>query len=154
MKLRLERRWKKDTYTIGVLFVDGVRFCETLEDRDRGLKQSDHPDVIRSRKVYGETAIPVGTYEITLDVVSWKYRAVAWYNSLCGGRMPRLLSVPCYDGILIHPLTTALETLGCIGVGRNTIVGKLTRSRETFKKLYLLMADAKKRGERITIEIV
>ena len=41
MKLKVDRRWKKDTYTIGVLYVDGVRFCETLEDRDRGLKQGD-----------------------------------------------------------------------------------------------------------------
>ena len=58
MKLKVERRWPKATYTIGVLFIDGIRYCETLEDRDRGLKQTDRLSFIQSRKVAGETAIP------------------------------------------------------------------------------------------------
>ena len=154
MKLRVDRRYKKDTYTIGYLYVDGVRFCNTLEDRDRGLKQSDSLSMIKSRKVYGETAIPTGTYIVTMDVVSGKYASSDWYRKLCGGKMPRLLGVPGFEGILIHPGNTALDTLGCILVGRNTAKGKLTASRETFAALYAKMTAAAKRGERITIEIV
>ena len=153
MKLMTDRAWKKDTYTIGRFFVDGERFYETLEDKDRGLKQSDHPDYIRSKKVPGETAIPSGTYEVRIDIVSPKYKAVKWYDDLCGGKMPRIMNVPGYDGILIHPLTSALETRGCVGVGRNTVKGKLTSSRETFKALYKKMEKAVARGEKITIEI-
>lgn len=37
MRLKLIRRYKKDTYTIGQLLVDGAFFCNTLEDKDRGL---------------------------------------------------------------------------------------------------------------------
>ena len=153
MKLELERRWKKETYTIGRLYVDGVYFCNTLEDRDRGLKQTDELSTIKSRKVYGETAVPTGTYGVAMNVTSPKYSAVPWYWQLCRGKMPRLLSVPGFDGILVHPGNTALDTFGCILVGKNTKVGKLTDSKATFKKLYQAMEKAVKKGEEITIVI-
>lgn len=153
MKLELERRWKKATYTIGRLYVDGVYFCNTLEDKDRGLDQT-MPDIyIRSRKVYGETAIPTGTYGVSMNTTSPKYAAVSWYWKLCHGKMPRLLAVPGFDGILIHPGTTALDTKGCILVGKNTKVGQLTESKATFQKLYKAMAKAYQKGEEISIVI-
>ena len=154
MELRLERRWKKATYVIGVLFIDGIRYCETLEDYDRGLKQSDPLPTIQKRKVAGETAIPKGVYEVTMNVTSPKYAAVAWYYNFCRGKMPRLKDVPGFDGILIHPGTDALDTRGCILVGKNTKVGKLTDSRASFQEVYKLMKEAADHGEKITIEIV
>lgn len=154
MKLKIDRAWKKDTYTISRMFVDGKRFYESLEDRDRGLKRTDSLEHILKVKVPGETAIPSGTYEITLNVVSPKYRAIKWYRDLCGGRMPRILNVPGFDGILIHPGTTAIDSAGCILCGRNTAKGKLTSSRDTFKSLYKMMKEAEDRGEKITIEIL
>lgn len=154
MKLTLKRIAKKTTYTIGRLFVDGVRFCDTLEDTDRGLKQTDSPASVAARKVYGETAIPSGTYTVAMNVVSRKYAGVDWYKRNCnGGRMPLLQRVPGYEGVLIHPGNTALDTLGCILVGKNTKKGQLTDSRETFKALYKKMDAAYLRGEKITIEI-
>lgn len=153
MKIEIERRWKKETYTIGRLYVDGVFFCNTLEDRDRGLKQTYPIDAIMARKVYGETAIPSGTYGVAMNVTSPKYAAVSWYWQLCRGKMPRLLSVPGFEGILIHPGNTALDSLGCILVGRNTKVGKLTESKATFRALYKEMAKAVQEGEEITVVI-
>lgn len=154
MKLKVERKWPKATYTIGRLFVDGKYFCNTLEDRDRGLFQTDSLEQIKSLKVYGETAIPAGTYEVSLSILSPKYGAIKWYNELCGGKMPRLLGVPGFEGILIHPGNTALDTLGCILVGKNTKVGQLTESKATFKALYKEMKKAWKNGEKIFIEFV
>ena len=154
MKLRLERKWPKETYTIGRLDVDGIFFCNTLEDRDRGLKQTDSEAYIKSRKVYGETAIPKGTYGVAMNVTSPKYSASAWYWKLCQGKVPRLLSVKGFDGILVHTGSTALDTLGCILVGKNTKVGQLTESKATFEKLYKKMKAAYDKGEEITIEIV
>ncbi|MBQ6097903.1 MAG: hypothetical protein IJK99_09170 [Bacteroidales bacterium] len=154
MKIKVERRWRKDTYTIGRLYVDGVFFCNTLEDKDRGLKQTDPLASIKKRKVYSETAIPIGTYTVAMDVVSPKYAAVAYYKKLNGGKMPRVLNVPGYEGILIHPGNSALDTAGCLLVGQNTVVGRLTNSRATFEKLYSKMLAAHKRGEKITIEYV
>ena len=154
MKIKVDRKYKKDTYTIGNLYIDGKWFCNTLEDKDRGLKQTDPINVIKSKKVYGETAIPTGRYRITLDVVSPKYSSVAWYRNLCGGRMPRLINVPGFEGVLMHPGNTAVDTLGCLLVGLNTVKGKLTSSRDYFKKLYKLMDAANKKHEIIEIEIV
>lgn len=154
MKLKIDRRWKKATYTVGILYVDGVRFCETLEDKDRGLFQTDYLAQIKSVKVYGETAIPVGSYRVTLSVISPKYAGVQWYKDLCGGKMPRLLNVPGFEGILIHPGNNALQSYGCVLVGRNTKVGELTESKATFKKLYAKMRAAWDRGETITIDIL
>ena len=151
MKLEVVRKWKRDTYTIGALYVNGVRFCDTLEDKDRGLKQTDSLATIKSRKVYGETAIPLGTYKVLMDVVSPKYSLVAFYKNLCGGKMPRLQNVPGFDGILIHPGSSALDTYGCLLVGKNSVKGRLTQSRDTFKALYAKMLAAHKAGEGITI---
>ena len=153
MKLELERKWPKATYTIGRLYVDGVLFCNTLEDRDRGLNQSDSLNYIKSRKVYGETAVPKGEDLGDMNVTSPKYAAVSWYHQLCLGKMPRLRDVPGFDGILIHPGNTALDTLGCILVGKNTKVGQLTESKATFKALYKEMKKASDRGEVIEITI-
>lgn len=152
MLLTVERKWKKSDYTIGNLSVDGVWFCNTLEDTDRGLSQNEPLASLMEKKVYGETAIPAGRYRITLDVVSPKYAAIPWYNSLCGGRMPRLMNVPVFSGILIHPGTTAADSLGCVLVGLNTAKGKITSSRDTFKALWAKMLKASK-SEEIWIEI-
>ena len=154
MKLFLARKYKKGTYTIGILSIDGKYFCETLEDTDRGLKQTMSLQEIREKKIYGETAIPAGEYNIRMDVLSPKYKAVSWYNSLCKGYMPRLENVPGFDGILLHPGTTAIDTLGCILVGQNKAKGKVLNSRETFKKLYAKLKAANERGESITIKIL
>lgn len=153
MRLMTDRAWKKGTYAIGRFFIDGKRFYETLEDKDRGLKQTDSLEHIKEVKVPGETAIPSGTYEVRIDIVSPKYKAVKWYDDLCGGRMPRLMNVPGYDGILIHPGNTALDSYGCILVGRNTVTGRLTSSRDTFKVLYKKIEEAVMQGEKVTIEI-
>lgn len=155
MKILLNRLWPRETYTIGALYVDDERFYETCEDKDRGLNQTDPIETIKAKKVYGETAIPKGTYEIRMDIVSPKYSAVAWYRTNCnGGRMPRLMDVPGFEGVLIHPGNSALDSNGCILVGRNKVKGGLTQSRDTFKALYKKMQAAWERGEKITIEIV
>ena len=153
MKLEIERRWKKETYTIGRLYVDGVFFCNTLEDKCRGLKQTDSIYFIKQRKVYGETAIPSGTYTVAMNVISPKYAAIAWYWQLCQGKMPRLLNVPGFEGILVHPGNDPTQTLGCLLVGKNTKVGQLTESKATFKALYKEMKKAYDAGEEITIII-
>ena len=153
MRIKVERRWKKATYTIGRFYIDGIYYCNTLEDRDRGLKQTDNELYIKDRKVAGETAIPTGTYTVSMNTMSPKYAGVAWYYNFCKGFMPRLVSVPGFDGILIHPGNSALDTRGCILVGRNTKVGKLTDSRACFKEVYRRMKEAADEGEEITIEI-
>lgn len=135
MELTLKRIAKKANYTIGKLYIDGTYFCDTLEDTDRGLDQSMDLETIREKKVKGYTAIPTGTYIVTLNVVSPKYSKRSQYN-FCKGKVPRLLDVPGYEGILIHTGNYPKDTEGCILVGKNTKVGAVLDSTNTFKELY------------------
>lgn len=149
MKLLLERFHKGKEYTVGRLYIDGELFCNTLEDTDRELTQDMPHEQIRAAKVYGETAIPRGTYKITLNVVSPKFSKRKAYQ-FCSGRLPRLLDVPGFDGILIHIGNTNKDTQGCILVGVNNRKGMVTKSTETFTRLYdRLLEDP----DNITIEI-
>ena len=153
MELLVKRVARRDEYTIGRLYINGVKFSETLEDCDRGLTQDMPLEEIKAKKVYGKTAIPTGTYEIDMNTISPKFQARSWAKPY-GGKLPRLLNVPGYEGILIHPFNSAAESLGCIGVGNNSIKGMITVSSRTFMSLmskYLL--PAKVRGEKITISI-
>ena len=157
MKLVLKREHLKDDYTIGKLYINSVYFCDTLEDKVRDLNKDGDLNDLGETKVYGKTAIPYGTYNITLDVASPKFSKYPFYRSVCEGKLPRLLDVPHFDGILIHVAdgpkgADLLE--GCIGVGKNTIKGGLTEGKKTFENLYLVLKEAKNKKEFITIEIV
>lgn len=137
MKLTLKRIAKRDTYTIGNLYIDGKFFCNTIEDKDRGLDQSMTDEEILKIKVPNETAIPTGTYKITLNVVSPKYSKRSFYQKNTNkGRVPRLLDVKGFAGVLIHCGNLASDSSGCILVGLNTKVGMVTDSKNTFIKLY------------------
>lgn len=135
------------------LYIDGKWFCNCLEDADRGLDNSMSEDMIRTLKKPSITAIPRGTYEITLDVVSPKYSKVQFYKDVCNGKVPRLKNVKGFDGILIHAGNTDKDSSGCLLVGQNKVKGQVVNSKETFKQLYNLLQDGKSRGEKITIKI-
>lgn len=134
MELKVERKWPKATYTVGRLYVDGKMFCNTLEDRVRDLNTEE--------KVYGETAIPAG-----------RYRVIFNWSPKFGRNLPRLLNVPLFEGILIHPGNTAADSAGCILVGKNSAVGRLSESRDTSDRLNVLIEDAQRRGEDIFITV-
>lgn len=153
MKLKLIRSYLGPKYTIGHLYINGQYFCDVIEDQDRGLTSTMSKEEIAKRKVKHETAIPYGRYTITMKVVSPKYSAKDKYK-FTGGRIPRLLSVPGFDGILIHPGTTQADSSGCLIVGLNKQVGKVIDSFATFQKLWNLFEQANKRNELISIEIV
>ena len=139
MEILLQRVAKKDKYTIGKLYVNNQYFCDTLEDIDRGLTQSMTEQQIKSKKVYGETAIPTGTYRIIIS-----------YSNRFKKQMPLLLNVPGFSGIRIHTGNTEKDSLGCILVGKNKAVGKVLESRDTYNKLFSILQKA---NEKETIKI-
>ena len=79
MKILIDRFFKGENYTIGKLYINGEYFCDTLEDRDRGLKQSNDLELIKEVKVMHETAIPTGEYKVSLNIVSPKYSNYSKY---------------------------------------------------------------------------
>ena len=135
------------------LYIDGKWFSNVLEDTDRNLDDSMSEDMIRALKIPSITAIPRGTYEITLDVVSPKYSKIQFYKNVCNGNVPRLKNVKGFDGILIHAGNTDKDSSGCLLVGQNKVKGQVVNSKETFKQLYKLLQDGKSKGEKIIIKI-
>lgn len=141
-------------YTISHIYINGEYVCDAVEDYDRGLDQSMTLAEIRKRKVYRQTAIPTGTYELTMDIISPKFSQMTYYKNFCKGRMPRLLNVKGYDGILIHCGSNANSSAGCVIVGLNTVKGCVTSSKAIWEKLmrqYFL--PAWKLEEKVTYTI-
>ena len=120
MTLLLKRIALRDTYTIGKLYIDGQYTCDTIEDKVR--------DLSKEKKVYGETAIPYGTYK-----VRWTY------SPKFKKYMPLIEDVPYFAGIRIHSGNTAKDSLGCIIVGENKQKGMVLNSRATVNKIYPLI---------------
>ncbi len=148
MKLTLKRIALKPTYTIGKLYIDDNYFCDTLEDTVRDINKDGKFDN-GEKKIKGKTAIPYGTYEITTNVVSQRFKNRVWAKPY-GGKIPRLINVPSFDGVLLHPGSSSADTSGCLLVGKNTIVGRLTDSQKTFHMLMQKIKDQK----NLIIEII
>ena len=138
VKLRLERTFLGETYTIGKLYISDIYFCDVLEDRVVDKDKSGKFDG-KEVKVFGESAIPYGTYEIVLNM-STKFKRI----------LPRLLNVPHFDGILIHAGNTAEDSHGCLLVGLNKEKGKVINSRFYEEALVKELSKYK----QISIEIV
>ena len=157
MELKLIRKYRCSNYCIDKLYINNEYFSDALEDPDRGLTDSMSLEEIKKIKIKGNTCIPYGTYNITLDVYSPKFGSKSYYKEVCNGKVPRLLNVKGFDGILIHVGDGSNGhklTEGCILIGRNTIKGGLTEGKKYFQLLYNQMLEAKKRGEKIKITIV
>ena len=138
MKLLLRRLYRKDTYIIGKLYIDGEYFCDVVEDRDRGLTQDMPLSEIKKIKVMHETAIPYGTYKVVLSY-SPRFKRI----------LPAILNVPGFEGIRIHNGKNSGSSSGCLIVGRNTIKGGVTSSKEYMEKLI----DILKKANTIEIKI-
>lgn len=142
LRLTVDRAWKKADYTISRLFVDGERWCEALEDTDRGLKDSMRTEEIKAKKIYGKTAIPSGKYVVTMTY-SPKFRR----------NLPLINDVKCFSGIRIHAGNTNQDTSGCILPGKNSKVGMVTDSTYWTDRLILAIKQTIDRGEIVLLEI-
>ena len=148
MLIKIDRKWKKEKYTISNVFVNGKRFtdgknyCNALEDTDRGLTSDMTVDQIFKKKVYGQTAIPKGDYNITIT-----------YSPSFNRMLPLVNAVKGFTGVRIHSGNSAKDTYGCILIGRNDVVGKITKSRYWFNLLYAGIKKALDRGEIVKLVI-
>lgn len=134
MKLTLNRSPSDSACTIGQLLVDGNPECFTLED------------IVRppgAPKVFGETAIPAGTYGVIITFSPHFQRD-----------LPLLVNVPGFEGVRIHPGNVAADTEGCVLVGVDRLADSIGRSRIAFDALFPKIEQALVRGELVSIEIV
>lgn len=130
MELELIRKWNSPKCTIGELNIDGSFECYTLEDIEREVK------------VPGQTAIPIGRYEVQIT-----------HSPRFGVEMPILIGVPGFSGIRIHTGNTAKDTEGCILVGDIRGDDQIFHSLIAFASLFQKMEVAIARGEKIFITI-
>ena len=133
MNIEVKRIALKDTYTIGKLYIDGAYFCDTLEDKDRGLEDNMPIEKIMFLKKPHITAIPTGTYTVILN-----------YSNRFKRIMPLVMNVKGFAGIRIHAGNTDGDTDGCILVGENKAKGKVLNSKDTYNRLFERMKSADK----------
>ena len=140
MLLILKRTNYNEKSTEGVLLVDGVEFCHTLEDTDRELEKK-----CASAKIQNSTAIPKGEYKVDITM-SNRFKV----------NLPILLDVPYFSGIRIHKGNKPEDTEGCILVGSLNEKGTdnwISQSKTAFDKLMKVLTEAKNRKEEIKIII-
>ena len=132
--------------TNGLLFIDGVFECYTLEDE------------VRDVKVMSETAIPLGTYEIKFrNIGGFDTKYTARYGSTFHKGMLELQDVPNFKYILIHTGNTDSHTAGCLLLGetqQDLDKGKdgfVGGSGDAYKKMYPKVRDALLNKEKVTI---
>jgi hypothetical protein len=146
MKLTVIRTQFGTDATNGILLVDGIFECFTLEDQYQAVK------------VMHETCIPEGTYDI-------KFRTVGGFDAKYKKKygkshfgMLHLQDVPNFTYILIHGGNTDEHTSGCLIVGETqqdldiSKDGFISRSQVAYKKLYDKVAKQLLQGNEVTIE--
>ena len=146
MKLTVVRTQFGTDATNGMLFIDGIFECYTLEDQYQAVK------------VMHETCIPEGTYDI-------KFRTVGGFHEKYKKRygndhygMLHLQDVPNFTYILIHAGNTDEHTSGCLIVGETqqdldiSDDGFIGHSGKAYLKLYNKVAKQLLQGKDVTIE--
>ena len=146
MKLQVVRTQFGKDATNGLLFIDGVFECYTLEDQYQAVK------------VMHETCIPEGTYDI-------KFRKTGGFHAKYSARyknahygMLHIQDVPNFTYILIHTGNTDEHTSGCLIVGETqqdldiNFNGMVGSSAVAYKKMYSKVANQLLQGKEVTIE--
>lgn len=142
MELHLKRTYKGESYTIGHLYINDTYFCDTIEDKDRGLYDYMNVGEISGIKVKHETAIPYGRYKVTLSM-SNHFKKV----------LPEIHNVKGFTGVRIHAGNTEQDSSGCLIVGENKVKGKVINSKMTMNKLMAFLESAVERNEEINLTI-
>lgn len=151
MKLKVLRFSSQEDSTSGLLFLEDecgeLSFlCYTLEDE------------YRYKKVMKETRVPAGTYDIILRKHGRFHERYSDKFSNFHGGMLHIINVPNFKYILIHCGNTDEDTAGCLLLGdsqKNNIVyqdGYVGSSVQSYTRVYPIILDAFKRGEKVTIE--
>lgn len=142
MELLLERKYCKKEYTIGNLYINGVFYCNILEDTVRDFNKNGIFDC-GEIKIKGSTAIPYGEYDI-----------IVTYSPKFKRELPILLNVPAFDGIRIHRGNTNKDTEGCLLPGENKERGKVINSTKYELDLTNKIKTELSKGKKVKIKIV
>jgi len=146
MKLQVVRTQFGKDATNGMLFIDGLFECYTLEDQYQAVK------------VMHETCIPEGTYDINFRKTGgFHAKYTERYKNAHYG-MLHVQDVPNFTYILIHTGNTDEHTSGCLIVGETqqdldvSDDGFIGSSARAYKKMYAKVAGQLLQGNKVSIE--
>jgi len=140
IKIEVQIFEKGSTYRKGHLYVDGRLILSTIEDVCRGLNENSTINFIKATKNAGECAIPYGTY-----VVEYLY------SPTFKRKMPYLLGVPGFGGIMFHVGNSSVDCKGCILVGLDSRLGNdwMSHSQTAMR----ILNDYLCNGKNVEIEV-
>lgn len=134
MNILLKRIQLDPDVTIGRLSIEGDDWgCWVCEDTQRELS---------APKVFGQTAIPQGSY-----------RVIVTHSPHFNRELPLLVDVPEFDGVRIHPGNFAADTNGCLLPGLDRLEKGVGRSVAAFDALYPKIVRALSAGDDVFITI-
>lgn len=142
---RYEEKEKFNGLTFGEFYIDGKKNCETLEDEGREVK------------VFGETRIPAGEYDVELKPSSrFDANYIKRFGKSFHKGMLWIKNVPGFEGILIHIGNKEKDTMGCILVGmvKSYTTGEILESTKAYKKIYEVISKALLNKEKVRIKII
>ncbi len=139
MLLEVRREPSAHGCTLGSLYIDGEFECFTLEDVIREIPGQP----VETWKIPSETAIPSGTYNLTVNLSNRFHKL-----------LPQLLGVPGFAGVRLHSGNVAADTEGCILVGRRRAAAAVLDSRLAFDALFPKIKAAVDRAEPVQVRIV
>jgi hypothetical protein len=93
------------------------------------------PEEIRRINIPYETGFPPGIYEVIVNLLPAKWRALL-----------RLLDVPGFSGILIHRGNMKNDSSDCILVGKNNVKRKAINSSPDEKWLVEILTGVQEQG--------
>ena len=146
MKLQVIRTQFGKDATNGMLFIDGLFECYTLEDQYQAVK------------VMHETCIPEGTYDVQFRKTGgFHAKYTERYKNAHYG-MLHIQDVPNFTYILIHTGNSDEHTSGCLIVGETqqdldiSKDGFIGSSTVAYKKMYAKVAGQLLQGKKVSIE--
>lgn len=139
MIIELVRERGTNKSTPGTLLINKKHFCFTIEDIERPEAENDP-----SNKVFGLTAIP-----------RKKYKVIVNYSNHFKRDMILFLDVPNFTGVRLHSGNTAVDSHGCIVVGRNRLsLDKIQGdSKNLEEEITQIVADTIADGEEVFFDI-
>lgn len=144
MEIKVLRYSDNGESTLGLVFIDGEFQCYSIEDEER------------TKKVWGETRIPEGRYEVKLRTEGGHHIRYSKRFGAVHKGMLHVTDVPNFQYILIHIGNDDDDTAGCLLVGNvannnNLENGFIQGSTTAYLQLYEKVSDAIIHGEQVHI---
>lgn len=124
-----------ESFTPGVVYANGLKFCVSCEDADRKLEKG-------GAKVFAKTAIPRGRYRLTVTMSKRFKKLLILVND-----------VPQFEGVRFHGGNKAEDSEGCILVGQVRTATGIANCADTVARLTAMVQSTVASGGECWLEV-